>query len=102
MSKHFDDAQGGGRASDRVRTHVEQQIRSGAWPVGGRVPTEAELAAELNVSGITVGRTLRRLAQEGVLVRRRGGVIANHIPEIICAETGVCSCGDEKLRPCRT
>jgi len=47
-------------------------IRSGQLAAGDRVPSEIELAREHDVSRDTARRTLAVLAEEGLIVRRRG------------------------------
>ncbi|EHK64913.1 histidine utilization repressor [Achromobacter arsenitoxydans SY8] len=56
----------------QVKQMIAQQIRSGAWPVHYRVPSEAELVQELGFSRMTVNRALRELTAEGLLVRMQG------------------------------
>ena len=47
-------------------------IRSGQYPVGGRLPTEAELCASYGVSRHTVREAIRRLADQGLITRQPG------------------------------
>lgn len=56
----------------QVKEHVLSRIRSGAWAVGERVPSETRLTGELGVSRMTAHRALRELTQEGWLTRVRG------------------------------
>ena len=65
----------------RIRAQLEEQIRSGAMPVGSRVPTEAELREQHGVSRATAQRVLHELAQAGLVVRhrRRGTFVAEGI-----------------------
>lgn len=56
--------------SDRARETVRRlraDITSGRWPINGRIPTEAELAAELGVGRSTVREAVRSLAHLGML-----------------------------------
>jgi DNA-binding FadR family transcriptional regulator len=55
-------------AIEMMRTEVE----NGTWPVGARVPTEADLAALLKVSRNTVREAVRVLAYAGILDVRQG------------------------------
>jgi len=55
-----------------IRTELEARIQSGDLPPGARLPTEAELQQEHNVSRATAQRVLNDLAQAGLVVRRRG------------------------------
>lgn len=54
-----------------IRHEVLRRIRTRAWPPGGLIPTEEELAGEFGVARATVNRALRELASTGVLERRR-------------------------------
>jgi GntR family transcriptional regulator len=61
---------------------VRDQILSGRYAVGARIPTEADLVAAYGVSRITVRQALSSLEQEG-LVRRevgRGTYVTGHRP----------------------
>lgn len=58
--------------SDQVIDAVRQQITSGAWPVGSRIPTEPELVERLGVARNTVREAIRALAHNGLLDIRQG------------------------------
>ncbi|WP_305787668.1 FadR/GntR family transcriptional regulator [Symbioplanes lichenis] len=58
--------------SGRVIARLRQQITSGAWPVGSRIPTEPELVAELGVARNTIREAVRALAHNGLLDIRQG------------------------------
>ncbi|MFJ8621413.1 FadR/GntR family transcriptional regulator [Kitasatospora sp. NPDC093550] len=51
---------------------IEEQIRAGQWPVGGRLPGEVALAKELGVGRSTVREALRTLAAAGMVQSRQG------------------------------
>lgn len=51
---------------------LREQINSGAYVAGDRLPTESELIAQYGVSRITVRQALLALAAEGVIERRQG------------------------------
>jgi DNA-binding transcriptional regulator YhcF (GntR family) len=51
---------------------LRDQIRSGQLAAGDRVPSEVDLGREHNVSRDTAQRALAVLAEEGLIVRRRG------------------------------
>jgi DNA-binding FadR family transcriptional regulator len=55
-----------------VIARLRQQITSGAWPVGSRIPTEPELVAQLGVARNTVREAVRALAHNGLLDIRQG------------------------------
>jgi GntR family transcriptional repressor for pyruvate dehydrogenase complex len=56
------------QAIDRLR----EQITSGVWPVGTRLPSEATLAAELGVGRSTIREAIRALASTGMVESRQG------------------------------
>ncbi|MFE7708671.1 substrate-binding domain-containing protein [Streptomyces sp. NPDC057486] len=51
---------------------LRQQVRDGVWPVGGRLPTEKQLALNSGTSVSTVRRAVDELIAEGLVVRRQG------------------------------
>ncbi|GAA2471358.1 FadR/GntR family transcriptional regulator [Streptomyces longisporus] len=57
---------------DQVIARLREQITSGAWPVGSRIPTETELVEQLNVARNTVREAIRALAHTGLLDIRHG------------------------------
>jgi DNA-binding FadR family transcriptional regulator len=59
-------AMGTDRARETVR-RLQADITSGRWPLNSRIPTEAELAAELGVGRSTVREAVRSLAHLGML-----------------------------------
>ena len=63
---------GGSPTSRRIAAAMAAAIADGRLPVGGRLPSERELAAALGVSRGTVVRTYTRLRDEG-LVRTTHG-----------------------------
>ncbi|MDN3646597.1 UTRA domain-containing protein [Pontixanthobacter aestiaquae] len=56
-----------------IRQAVLNRIQSGEWPLGARIPGEADLAEEYSCARATVNRALRALAEEGLIVRKRKG-----------------------------
>jgi DNA-binding LacI/PurR family transcriptional regulator/DNA-binding transcriptional regulator YhcF (GntR family) len=66
----------------QVKQWVERQIVCGRWRPGDVLPPERELAAQLQVSPLTVSRALQWLAREGVLIRKRrvGTVVVQELP----------------------
>jgi DNA-binding FadR family transcriptional regulator len=56
------------QAADALRG----RIAAGDWPLGGRIPPEAELVRQLGVSRNTVREAVRCLAHAGVLEVRQG------------------------------
>ncbi|MFF8846483.1 GntR family transcriptional regulator [Streptomyces sp. NPDC015127] len=55
----------------RIRTALEQRIRSGELPPGSRLPTEAELQEQYSIGRATAQRVLTELAQAGLVERHR-------------------------------
>jgi GntR family histidine utilization transcriptional repressor len=56
----------------QLKEHVLQNIRSGAWRAGERVPSEHDLVRKFKVSRMTANRALRELMRSGVLARVAG------------------------------
>lgn len=57
---------------DRAVTQLRGSIVSGQWPIGSRIPTENDLAAQLGVGRNTVREAVQSLVHAGLLVRRQG------------------------------
>lgn len=55
-----------------LATALRQQLESGAYAVGDRLPTEAELAAEHGLAVSTVRRAVDSLVADGLVRRRQG------------------------------
>lgn len=58
--------------SEQVIATLRNQITSGEWPVGSRIPTEPELVEQLGVARNTVREAVRALAHNGLLDIRQG------------------------------
>jgi DNA-binding FadR family transcriptional regulator len=58
--------------SEQVIAELRNQITSGEWPVGSRIPTEPELVELLGVARNTVREAVRALAHNGLLDIRQG------------------------------
>jgi len=56
----------------KVKEHILENIRSGAWEAGRRVPSENELVESFGISRMTANRALRELTAEGFLNRVPG------------------------------
>lgn len=63
-----------------VQDELKQRIDRGKLPAGTRLPSEPELAAELQVSRATLREALRAMELEGLLRRRQGSgtFVAEH------------------------
>ena len=57
---------------DRIADSLRDEIASGAWRPGDRLPSETALAARFGVHRHTLRAALARLAEDGVLRARRG------------------------------
>jgi len=57
---------------DRTVEHLRESVLDGTWPVGSRIPTEADLAASLGVGRNTIREAVQSLVHSGLLVRRQG------------------------------
>jgi GntR family histidine utilization transcriptional repressor len=62
-----------GQASlyDRIRQDIEQNVMSGAWPPGHRIPYEHELMKQYDCSRMTINRALGTLVERGLIERRK-------------------------------
>ncbi|MGW4033554.1 FadR/GntR family transcriptional regulator [Streptomyces sp. NPDC004838] len=58
--------------TDQVIAQLRNQITSGEWPVGSRIPTEPALVEQLGVARNTVREAVRALAHNGLLDIRQG------------------------------
>ncbi|MFE5581169.1 FadR/GntR family transcriptional regulator [Kitasatospora sp. NPDC056531] len=58
--------------AEQAAARIEEQIRAGEWPVGGKLPGEVALAKELGVGRSTVREALRTLAAAGMVQSRQG------------------------------
>lgn len=56
----------------KVKEHILEHIRSGAWTPGTRVPSENELVETFSISRMTANRALRELTADGFLARVPG------------------------------
>jgi DNA-binding FadR family transcriptional regulator len=57
---------------DQVIDQLRGQITAGSWPLGTRIPTEAELAQLTGTSRNTVREAVQSLVHAGLLERRQG------------------------------
>lgn len=55
-----------------IKLFIQRGIASGAMKPGDRIPSEAELVAQFQVSRMTANRALRELQNTGTVVRRSG------------------------------
>jgi DNA-binding FadR family transcriptional regulator len=57
---------------DQVIEQLRDQIASGEWPVGSRIPPEPDLVTQLGVGRNTLREAVRALAHLGLLESRQG------------------------------
>ena len=55
----------------RILDDIEQNIVSGRWPPGHKIPSEQLLTEEYGCSRMTVNKALTQLARAGLVLRRR-------------------------------
>jgi DNA-binding FadR family transcriptional regulator len=57
---------------DQAAARFREEVESGRWPVGERIPTEPELVAESGAGRNTVREALQSLVHAGLLRREQG------------------------------
>lgn len=57
---------------DQAAARFQEEIASGRWPVGERIPVEAELATAFGVGRNTLREALQSLVHAGLLSREQG------------------------------
>lgn len=58
--------------TSQVTEILSQRLRDGVYPPKSRLPSESELAADLNVSRTTVRNALAKFAADGLVIRKQG------------------------------
>ncbi len=53
----------------QIKEHLRQQIESGVYPLGARLPSERELSRTFQVSRMTARQALQLLASDGFVAR---------------------------------
>lgn len=56
----------------QVKNSIQEQIKSGGWKVGDKMPGELELESMFNVSRTVIRQALKELEIEGLIVREKG------------------------------
>ena len=71
--------------NEKIYEHIRNNIISGHYPVGMKLPSELVFARELNVGKITLRSALQRLEQEGLILRmrRRGTFVSGNKDKVI-------------------
>ncbi|GAA4855503.1 MULTISPECIES: FadR/GntR family transcriptional regulator [Saccharopolyspora] len=79
---------------DQVIDQMRALVSSGEWPLGEKIPPEAELVTALGVGRNTVREAVRALSHTGLLEVRQGdGTFVRATSELSGAVRGLC--GDE-------
>lgn len=66
--------------NEQVKEGMIEQIRSGAWLAGDRIPGELELADQFQVSRVSVRQAISQLVGQGMLTVKRGeGTFVNEV-----------------------
>src|SRR6202012_192701 len=60
-----------------VSSSIENEIRSGIYPPGSRLPPQRQLATELGINVSTVSRAYKKLQLRGLVIgsKRRGSLV---------------------------
>jgi len=74
----------------RITAYINEQISSGAWDPGDKLPTDRQLADRFGVARNTVRRTLAELERQQLIVRQvgRGSFVAGEADEGAPARRG--------------
>lgn len=71
-----------------LKDEIKRLIQKGHWAAGRKIPTERELAEELNISRNTVSSAYKELEAEGILVSTQGkGTFVTDSDAVIKRET---------------
>jgi GntR family histidine utilization transcriptional repressor len=82
-ARHAAPAPSGHAPYARVKDFLKSGLASGHWVPGDLMPSEAELVQQFQVSRMTVGRALRELQAEGLVMRVQGvGSFAAHLSRV--------------------
>jgi GntR family transcriptional regulator len=67
----------------QIYNTLSKRMQAGHYPVDMRLPTESELCDEFNASRFTVREALRRLVEQGMVLRRQGAgsVVVSTTPQ---------------------
>ena len=70
------------RKMSRLLKKLRQDIVSGQFPLGSRLPSQRQLSQEYDVSPNTVGGTMNQLAHEGLVkrIQGNGSFVAEQLP----------------------
>lgn len=85
------------RTSEVVVERMQELIRTGAWPVGSRIPAEPELVEQLGVGRNTIREAVRALEHAGFLEPRRGDGTYVRSRNLLAAAIGRCVSSSEVI-----
>lgn len=72
MRDHQTNRRAGVPISQQIKEYILEEISSGRWVAGDKVPSEAQLSERFSASRMTVNRAVRELTVEGRLHRIQG------------------------------
>jgi GntR family transcriptional regulator, histidine utilization repressor len=78
-----------------ILNDVQDNIVSGKWPPGFRIPFETEMAEEYGCSRMTVNKALTQLTQSGFLIRNRKSGTFVRAPQSLSAVLEITNIRDE-------
>lgn len=66
----------------KVYDHLYESIQNGTYPPGSQLPSEPDLALQMNVSRMTLRRALSLLQEDNLIhnIRGKGNFIREHVP----------------------
>jgi GntR family transcriptional regulator len=69
---------------EQLRLGIRRLVATGSLPIGSRLPTIRQLAADLGLAPGTVGRAFRELETEGIVESRgRHGTHVRNAPKVL-------------------
>lgn len=73
----------GTRKCEVISARVRQEVESGNWPPGIRIPSASQIAAETKVSMRTATKAVTPFIRKGILEVQGGrGVFVTHLPKL--------------------
>lgn len=83
----------------QIQNYILQKIEEGTFSVGDRIPSEAELSRQFDVSRITVNTAIKELASGGVVERKQGKGTFVRLPEKIAGTQSMAFASGIKIAP---
>ncbi|QNS07108.1 GntR family transcriptional regulator [Streptomyces xanthii] len=88
------DTAGSAAPYEQVRAQISEQARSGALPVGHKLPTVRGLAEQLGLAANTVAKAYRALEADGVIeTRGRNGTFVAAAGDAAAREAAIAASG---------